>query len=118
MAFARPFSSKTIRIELTTVCEPGFSLIWCIVQHSRETFAKKWTQRSGIIQRMDNSLLTLRGALAADRLEDFVRQEEAWGVPLDSGSDFERALALLVVRRRGQSLARLRARGNPPLYFR
>ena len=43
---------------------------------------------------MDDPLLTLRAALAANRLEDFVRQEQAPGVELDSGSDFERALAL------------------------
>jgi hypothetical protein len=47
---------------------------------------------------MDDSRLTLRAALAADRLEDFVRQEEAHGVELEIGSDFERALALLLVR--------------------
>lgn len=38
--------------------------------------------------------LTLRDALASDRLADFVRQAEAHGVELASGSDFERALAL------------------------
>jgi hypothetical protein len=48
---------------------------------------------------MDGSRLTLRAALAADRLEDFVRQEEAHGVELEIGSDFERALALLLVQR-------------------
>jgi hypothetical protein len=36
---------------------------------------------------MDGSKLTLRAALAEDRLEDFVRQEEARGVELGSGSD-------------------------------
>ena len=46
---------------------------------------------------MDGSRLTLRAALAADLLEDFVRQEEA--VELEIGSDFERALALLLVQR-------------------
>ena len=40
--------------------------------------------------------LTLREALASDRLEAFVRQEEANGVELVMGSDLERALALLV----------------------
>jgi hypothetical protein len=35
--------------------------------------------------------LTLREALASDRLEDFVRQEEARGVELANGSDLERA---------------------------
>ena len=48
---------------------------------------------------MDGSDLTLRAALAADRLEDFVRQEEARGIELGSGSDFERALALFLVQR-------------------
>ena len=40
--------------------------------------------------------VTLREALASDRLEDFVRQAEARGVELTSGSDLERALALLM----------------------
>jgi hypothetical protein len=44
--------------------------------------------------------LTLREALASDRLEDFVRQEEARGLPLAKGSDLERALALLITQRR------------------
>ena len=42
--------------------------------------------------------LTLREALASDRLEDFVRQEEARGVELANGSYFERALALLITQ--------------------
>lgn len=48
---------------------------------------------------MDDPNLTLREALALDRLEDFIRQEEARGVELTSGSDFERALALLITER-------------------
>jgi hypothetical protein len=44
--------------------------------------------------------LTLREALAEDRLDDFVRQEEDRGVELAKGSDLERALALLVTQRR------------------
>jgi hypothetical protein len=48
---------------------------------------------------MNNTRLTLRAALAGYRLEDFVRQEEARGVALDRGSDFERALALVLVQR-------------------
>ena len=44
--------------------------------------------------------LTLREALASDRLEDFVRQEEARCLPLAKGSDLERALALLITQRR------------------
>jgi hypothetical protein len=47
--------------------------------------------------------LTLREALASDRLADFVRQAEARGVELSRGSDLERALALLVTRRRLES---------------
>ena len=43
--------------------------------------------------------LTLREALASDRLEDFVRQEEARCLPLAKGSDLERALALLITQR-------------------
>ena len=46
--------------------------------------------------------LTLREALASDRLEDFVRQEEARGVELAYGSDLERALALLITQRRSE----------------
>jgi len=47
--------------------------------------------------------LTLREALASDRLEDFVRQEETRGVELANGSDLERALALLITQRRSES---------------
>jgi hypothetical protein len=46
--------------------------------------------------------LSLREALASDRLEDFVRQEEARGVELAHGSNFERALALLITQRRSE----------------
>ena len=46
--------------------------------------------------------LTLREALASDRLEDFVQQEEARGVELANGSDLERALALLITQRRSK----------------
>jgi hypothetical protein len=46
--------------------------------------------------------LTLREALASDRLADFVRQAEAGGVELARGSDFERALALLITKRRSE----------------
>ena len=44
--------------------------------------------------------LTLRDALAEDRLAAFVRQEENRGVELTSGSEFERALALLITKHR------------------
>jgi hypothetical protein len=40
--------------------------------------------------------LTLREALASQRLNAFVQQEEARGVELARGSDLERALALLI----------------------
>jgi hypothetical protein len=49
---------------------------------------------------MEETRLSLRAALAQDRLEEFVRQAQAHGVTLDKGSDFERGLALLMVRRR------------------
>ena len=45
--------------------------------------------------------LTLSEALAADRLDDFVRQEVAMGAELVNGSELERALALLITRHRG-----------------
>ena len=54
--------------------------------------------------------LTLREALASDRLEDFVRQEEARGVELAVGSDLERALALLITQRRSVDHSRRRLR--------
>ena len=44
--------------------------------------------------------LTLSEALAADRLDDFVRQELAMGAELVSGSELERALALLITQHR------------------
>jgi len=43
--------------------------------------------------------LSLREALAEDRLDDFVRQEEDRGAELANGSEFERALALLIAQR-------------------
>ncbi len=49
---------------------------------------------------MDETKLSLRAALAQDRLEEFVHQAQALGVTLDTGSDFERGLALLMVRQR------------------
>jgi hypothetical protein len=48
---------------------------------------------------MKRGYVTLSEALASDQLEAFVRQEEALGVELVKGSDFERALALLVTQR-------------------
>jgi hypothetical protein len=52
------------------------------------------------------SNLTLRDALASDRLAEFVRQAEARGVELARGSDFERALALLITQRRSEAMSR------------
>ena len=49
---------------------------------------------------MRRNCLTLREALASDRLDVFVQQEEARGVELTNGSDLERALALLITQRR------------------
>ena len=49
---------------------------------------------------MADPYLTLRAALAANRLEDFVRQEQVHGAELCRGSDFERALALFLVQLR------------------
>ena len=51
---------------------------------------------------MRQNYLTLREALASDRLDAFVRQEEARGVELTNGSDLERALALLITQRRSE----------------
>lgn len=51
---------------------------------------------------MNEKRLSLRVALAQDRLEEFVRQAEARGVTLDKGSDFERGLALLTMQRQRQ----------------
>jgi hypothetical protein len=49
---------------------------------------------------MNENQLTLREALASDRLEDFVGQEVIRGSELLKGSELERALALLVTQRR------------------
>ena len=51
------------------------------------------------MEEMERRRLTLREALASDQLDAFVRQEEAFGVELAKGSDFERALALLITQR-------------------
>lgn len=56
---------------------------------------------------MDEKRLSLRVALAQDRLEEFVRQAQARGVTLDKGSDYERGLALLMVRRQKEREAHL-----------
>ena len=57
--------------------------------------------------------LTLREALASNRLADFVLQAEAGGVELAKGSDLERALALLVTQRRSMAFSAFRT-GNEP----
>jgi hypothetical protein len=57
----------------------------------------------------DMADLTLREALASNRLEAFVRQEEARGVELTHGSDLERALALLTAQRRSKLLQHRRS---------
>jgi hypothetical protein len=49
---------------------------------------------------MDCKSLELNEALALDKLEKFVRQEEARGAELVQGGDYERALALLTTQRR------------------
>jgi len=51
--------------------------------------------------------LTLSEALAADRLDDFVRQEVAMGAELVSGSKLERALALLITQHRRARVVRM-----------
>ena len=51
---------------------------------------------------MDCRFLELKEALALDKLEEFVRQEEARGAELVQGTDYERALALLTVQRRSR----------------
>ena len=52
---------------------------------------------------MGHRHLTLGEALASNRLEDFVRQAEARGAELTTGSDLERALALLITQRRSEA---------------
>jgi hypothetical protein len=59
---------------------------------------------------MGSRPLNLNQALAIDRLEEFVRQEEARGAELVKGSDFERALALLITQRRVGSTGNERER--------
>ena len=49
---------------------------------------------------METMHLSLRAALAENRLEDFVRQAMTRGVEFSRGSEFERGLALLLVQRK------------------
>ena len=44
--------------------------------------------------------LTLRQALASDRLDVFVREQQDDGAELVTGSELERGLALLITQRR------------------
>jgi hypothetical protein len=44
--------------------------------------------------------LTLREALASDRLDAFVREQQDQGAELATGSELERGLALLITQRR------------------
>ena len=53
-----------------------------------------------VVRRAMEIDLTLSEALAADRLDDFVRQKVAMGAELVSGSELERALALLITQHR------------------
>jgi hypothetical protein len=53
---------------------------------------------------MDCKSLELKEALALDKLEKFIRQEEARGAELVQGGDYERALALLITQRRIRSV--------------
>jgi hypothetical protein len=48
---------------------------------------------------MDDGKITLGEALASHRLKDFIGQEIASGVEFLTGSELERALALLVTQR-------------------
>ena len=43
--------------------------------------------------------LTLREALASDRLDTFVREQQEEGAELATGSELERGLALLITQR-------------------
>ena len=43
--------------------------------------------------------LTLRDALASDRLDVFVREQQDEGAELAAGSELERGLALLITQR-------------------
>jgi hypothetical protein len=49
---------------------------------------------------MNEAHLSLRAALAENRLEDFVREAMTRGLEFSRGSEFERGLALLLVQRK------------------
>ena len=64
--------------------------------------------------------LTLREALASDRLEAFVREQQDDGAELATGSELERGLALLITQRRSLAAGGLERRASeswrkPPL---
>jgi hypothetical protein len=71
-----------------------------ITLSARNRYIRRVGRKADAEVKMNDTTLTLRAALAQDRLEEFVRQAQALGVTLDKGSDFERGLALLIVRRR------------------
>jgi hypothetical protein len=48
---------------------------------------------------MKPACLTIKHAVTFDRLEEFIHQEQERGAELTNGSDFERALALMTLRR-------------------
>jgi hypothetical protein len=55
---------------------------------------------------METTHLSLRAALAENRLEDFVHQAMAHGIEFSRGSEFERGLALLLVKQNLQRASR------------
>ena len=61
---------------------------------------------------MGRKQLTLREALASDRLDAFVREQQDDGAELATGSELERGLALLITQRR--SLAAVGRLGHQP----
>jgi len=54
--------------------------------------------------------LTLREALASDRLDAFVEEQQEKGAELATGSELERGLALLITQRRSHSAESLERR--------
>jgi hypothetical protein len=58
--------------------------------------------------------LTLRKALASDQLDTFVREQQDDGAELVTGSELERALALLITQRRSLAAGGLLGRQATP----
>ena len=56
--------------------------------------------------------LTLREALASDRLDAWVREQQDDGAELATGSELERGLALLITRRRSLAAEMLAHQAN------